>query len=121
MKTKHNYSAIACFLATFVVVQDVYADTNIPGIDARQDDQHKRIERGVASGQLTPLEARRLKIQQDRIETAESAAKADGIVTEEERIRLSLLQYKAKHAISRKERNDRKLNEVLDELQFRRY
>jgi uncharacterized membrane protein YebE (DUF533 family) len=104
-----------------IVAQAVKADTSTLGIDARQDYQHKHIERGVASGQLTPLEARRLKIQQDRIETAEHAAKADGIVTEEERIRISLLQHKAKHVLSRKERNDRKLNEVLDELQFRRY
>ena len=121
MKTKHNYFAIACFLTPFVVAQVVNADTSTPRIDADKDYQHKRIEHGIASGQLTPLEARRLKIQQNRIEIAENAAKADGIVTEEERIRLSLLQYKAKHAISRKERNDRKLNEVLDELQFRRY
>jgi hypothetical protein len=74
------------------------AGTDTPRIDARQAKQEQRIDQGVASGALTPREARRLNRQQHAIDTAENKAKSDGVVTAQERKRLT----KAQNASSRR-------------------
>ncbi len=68
------------------------AGASTPGIDQRQANQEKRIDNGVASGQLTRREAHRLERQQHRINHAENQAKADGTVTKAERKRLHHMQ-----------------------------
>lgn len=75
-----------------------------PKIDARLANQEKRIQQGVASGQLTPKEASRLEKGEARIEKAEVRAKADGLVTGQERKHLLKMEnheskaiYKEKH------------------------
>jgi hypothetical protein len=72
-----------------------------PGIDKRQANQEKRIDQGVASGELTKREARRLEKQQAHINKAEGRAKADGVVTKAERARLHHEQDKASGNILR--------------------
>ncbi|MFO1285321.1 MAG: hypothetical protein U1F49_01490 [Rubrivivax sp.] len=52
-----------------------------PRIDHRQADQERRIDQGVASGQLTGRETRRLEAQQGHIDRVEDRARADGKVT----------------------------------------
>ena len=52
-----------------------------PRLDQRQANQEKRIEQGVASGQLTEKE-------EDKLEADKQAAKADGKVTAQERKQL---------------------------------
>ena len=59
-----------------------------PGIDQRQANQAQRIDQGEASGALTPREARRLERRQGHIERMETRAKADGVVTGQERAHL---------------------------------
>ena len=86
------------------VAVPAFAET--PRVDQRQENQDKRIEQGVASGELTRREAARLDAQQDRIENAEERAKADGKVTRKERARLHLRQDKASRDI-RREKHDR--------------
>ena len=57
-------------------------------VDARQDRQQHRIERGVRSGDLTRHEARRLDRGQDRIDRMQHHARADGHVSRGERARI---------------------------------
>lgn len=71
--------------------------TNTPRIDQRQANQEKRIDQGIASGELTRREARRMNRQQAAVDQAENQAKSDGTVTAQERRRL----HKAQNATSR--------------------
>lgn len=75
--------------------------TNTPRIDQRQANQEKRIDQGVASGELTRREARKLNREQAAINAAEDKAKADGTVTAKERARLHKAQNHASRDIRR--------------------
>lgn len=75
-----------------------------PRVDARQAHQEKRIDRGVASGQLNEKEAHRLEKQQVHVDKVEEKAKADGTVTKAERRHMNRAQnrtsgniYQQKH------------------------
>ncbi len=59
-----------------------------PNADARQAHQRERIEQGVASGELTRAETRRLAAGQVHLNRVEERAKADGVVTGRERVHL---------------------------------
>ena len=82
-------------LGASLVVASIGAFANEPAtprVDARQVKQEKRIENGVASGQLTGKEAARLEKQQDHVAAVEEKAKADGTVTKAERRHLTRAQ-----------------------------
>lgn len=66
-----------------------------PRADQREANQEKRIDQGVASGQLNAKETHRLDKQQARIQGAEANAKADGKVTKGERKHLKNMQDRA--------------------------
>jgi hypothetical protein len=66
-----------------------------PRVDQREVNQDKRIQQGVASGQLTAKETYRLEKEQAVINKAETKAKADGKVTPHERRKLNKMQNKA--------------------------
>ena len=66
-----------------------------PRIDQREANQQARIDAGVASGQLSRREARRLEREQAQIRAAERNAKADGVVTPGERRELTRMQDEA--------------------------
>jgi ATP-dependent protease HslVU (ClpYQ) ATPase subunit len=72
-----------------------------PGVDQRQARQERRIDQGVASGELTQREARRLGREQNIVDKAENKAKADGTVTVAERKRLHRMQNRSSRDISR--------------------
>ena len=72
-----------------------------PRVDARQAVQDQRIEAGAEKGTLTRREQRRLELEQKGIARAETAAKADGTVTAQERQRLHRLQNQASRDIRR--------------------
>ena len=82
---------------------------NTPRIDQRQAKQERRIDQGIASGELTQREATRLERQQTAINQAEDKAKADGSVTAKERKRLTHAQNHASRNIYRQkhDRQDR--------------
>ena len=61
------------------------AQTATPGIAARQRNEQARIRQGVRSGALTRPEAARLRGREAEIRQDKRAAKADGIVTRDER------------------------------------
>ncbi len=63
-----------------------------PKIDQRDANQDKRVEQGIASGQLTQREVRRLNRGEARIDKAQDHAAADGKVTGQERKRIAHMQ-----------------------------
>ncbi|HCX32778.1 MAG TPA: hypothetical protein DHV08_04005 [Rhodocyclaceae bacterium] len=72
------------------------------GIDERQANQERRIQQGLASGQLTEREAARLR--SNKVERMQERAQGDGVVTPRERARIQHQQdvqsrriYKQKH------------------------
>jgi hypothetical protein len=77
-----------------------------PRVDQRQENQQQRIDKGVASGQLTPREAARMDRQQGRVASSEALAKSDGVVTKKERARLAHQQNKTSRHI-RHQKHDR--------------
>jgi hypothetical protein len=77
-----------------------------PGVDQRQANQEQRIDRGIASGELTARETKRLEKEQAVINRAEDQAKADGVVTAKERRRLHTMQDRASRDI-RRQKHDR--------------
>jgi hypothetical protein len=60
-----------------------------PKLDQREANQQKRIDQGVKSGALNDKEAARMQKRQDRLAKHEAKAKADGVVTPQERRRLN--------------------------------
>ena len=62
-----------------------HAQTATPHINARERNQKDRINQGVASGALTPREAARMRGREAGLTAEKRAAKADGVVTKEER------------------------------------
>lgn len=87
MNTRHVLFALIATLPSLVLAQ---AET--PRVDQRQLNQERRIDQGVASGSLTAREANRLERGQQRIDNMEARAKADGVVTRQERARLHQAQ-----------------------------
>ncbi len=88
------------------VAAPLYAQTETPKVDARQERQQERIQQGTASGELNQREAARLEKEQGRIAAHEEKAKADGVVTKEERRKLNREQNRASRHIA-KEKHDR--------------
>ena len=74
-------------------------------LDRRQQRQEDRIQQGLASGQLTPREARRLQNEQARIRGAERRMRADGNLSPQERARLNAMQQKSSQDIYRLRHN----------------
>ena len=53
-------------------------------VDARQAEQQRRINEGVASGQVNQAEQQRLQTGQAKVQRMEDKAKADGKITKKE-------------------------------------
>lgn len=84
----------------------VLAQSSTPRVDQRQVEQAQRIDQGVASGELSRREARRLERDQQHVENVEARAKADGVVTPRERARLDRAQDTQSRHIAR-QKHDR--------------
>ncbi len=67
--------------------------------ETRNVDQHKRIEEGKANGSITPMEARRLRLQQAHIKRTERRDAKDGVVTPGEAAHVEKMQDKASQNI----------------------
>lgn len=92
---------LAIVALTLGVSGMVFAQAETPGIDQRHANQEKRIDQGIASGQLNQREANRLDREQNRIDRMENRAKADGVVTDKERARIGGAQNRASRHIAR--------------------
>ncbi len=95
---------IAAAVAAVVAVPAFAQSAATPGIDQRQANQERRIDQGVASGELNARETARLERGQQRVENMETRAKSDGVVTKGERARIHQAQdvqskriYRQKH------------------------
>lgn len=101
MRFARPLTAAAIALLSLAGVTAAQAATDTPRADARQARQEARIANGVADGSLTRHEARHLQHQQRHIRHAERHAKADGVVTAQERHRLERMQDHASRSIHR--------------------
>jgi hypothetical protein len=72
-----------------------------PVVDKRERNQRTRIRSGVATGEVTRPEARRLRAEQRNIRRTEKRAKADGDVTPAEQAKLQRKQNRASRDIRR--------------------
>ena len=77
------------------------ASAGTPRINARQHNQFGRIYNGVANGELTRREARRLTAGQVHVQRVEARAKADGEVTARERAHVQHELNQQSHRIYR--------------------
>ena len=91
-------------------VVGAYAQDKTPVVDQREQNQEKRVEQGIKSGELTKGEAAHLEAQQGKIKVDEAKAKADGKVTAKERAKLKREQNRASRNIYRKKHNKRDRN-----------
>ena len=96
------------FVAALFVVPCSHAQsTNDPGIQQRMQNQDRRIDQGVNSGQLTPRETGRLEAEQAKIKQDELRMKSDGNLTAKERTKLTKEQNRASKDIYRLKHNAR--------------
>lgn len=84
------------------------AASKVPNMDAREKHQDQRIEKGLANGDISKREAKRLKMEQRGIDRAQKRAEADGQVTDKERARIDRMQDKASKDIKRQRSDDQK-------------
>ena len=75
-------------------------------VDKHQYNQHKRIQQGVHSGQLTRREATALRMQQVKIKSYKRMSKADGRVTHAERKMIRHAEMQASRGIYNKKHNN---------------
>lgn len=96
-------------LAAVLTAAAMPALADTPWLDARERNQRERIAQGVRSGELTRPEARRLVRGEWNLHRHERIAKADGVVTARERIRLDRHADRMSHRIYRQkhDRQDR--------------
>ena len=97
----------AAMLAAFAGVSQAAMAASTPRIDRREARQHARIHQGARSGQLTRHEARKLRRDQRHIARVERRAKADGVVTPQERRRITHAQNRESRRIYRLKHNHR--------------
>ena len=96
-------------LVVFVLGASAVSMAAHRGINARQHREQNRINRGIRSGELTRLEARRLEAGLVRINRFERHARSDGYLSPRERARLQHQLNRESRAIYRQthDRQDR--------------
>lgn len=93
--------SLAAAVILLTTTHAVSAQTATPGLNARQTHERARIRQGVASGELTRPEATRLRAREADIRQDKRAAKADGVVTRDERQDIRKDERQASRAIYR--------------------
>jgi len=88
-------------LVGFLTTGLAFAQTATPRADIRQAEQKARIREGVRSGELTPEEARTLRVEQRLVRITKRAMKSDGVVTPRERRVLNRQLNRTSRDISR--------------------
>jgi hypothetical protein len=105
MKSVMKSILVVALMAACASVASAHPST--PRVDRREARQQLRIRDGVRSGELTRAEARRLRAGERHIRRMERRAKADGVVTPRERVRLNRALNHQSHAIYRLKHNAR--------------
>ncbi len=88
MQATKTFAALCIMLPLAAFAQTALAQTNTPQVDQREMQQQARIQQGARSGALTQKEYQRLESGQQHVANMESKAKADGVVTKQERQKL---------------------------------
>ena len=91
----NKFTTLAAGMTLAVSSMGAFAQFSVaptPRIDQREANQQARIDAGVARGQLSRREARRLEREQAQIRVAERQAKSDGVVTPREHRQLERMQ-----------------------------
>ena len=96
---------LTALLLSFTI-QSKGQNNRTPKVAVKQEVQKKRIKQGVASGELTRAETKRLAKEQRAINRTKRKAKSDGKVTKRERIVISKMQNAASRDIKR-QKNDK--------------
>jgi hypothetical protein len=81
---------------------------SMSSIDQRQEYQQERIERGIRSGEITRSEAHRLEQGERAIDRAQARARADGVVTPQERARIDRMVDREGRAIYRESHDNQR-------------
>ena len=100
--------AITVFALASLILPGWVAAQSTPRIDQRQENQEKRIDKGVASGALNKKEAARLEKGQERVQKMEDRALKDGKVTKREKRRIEHAQDVQSTRIARQKHDKQK-------------
>ena len=102
MNLKFLIASVALSMGTMAMAQIApQAAASTPRLDKREVMQQKRVDQGVASGQLTAQETNNLDKREAKLNADETAAKADGKVTRAERRKLKREANRGSKAIHR--------------------
>jgi len=93
---------------SMLIAGAVLAQTATPVVTERQENQKARIAEGVKSGELTKRETAKLRAEQRAIRAEKRMAKADGVVTAEERAKLRHDQNRASRNIHKQKHDAQK-------------
>jgi hypothetical protein len=108
--SKISKSILVTFVVSLFAATAFAASNEAPGVEKRMENQERRIEQGVKSGELTPREAGRLEAQQAKIQQDKARMEADGKLTKAERKKLKREQDRASKNIYRKKHNERSVD-----------
>jgi hypothetical protein len=100
----NNLKTVVAFAVGSLFAGAAFAQSNY-SIEQRDRIEQARIDRGVASGQLTSREADRLQDGRAQIERMESRARSDGTLTRNERARIDGAQDRLSRDIYRESRD----------------
>ncbi len=102
-------SMLLAGMATLWLSAPAQASPQDPGVNARQHHQQQRIGQGIRSGELTPVEARRLEREQRHIRREERHYRADGQLSPAERADLQRdLNRSSRHIYNEKHDNQQR-------------
>jgi hypothetical protein len=102
MKKKLFVSAVYFFL----LVIAGRAQTAMPKVTERQENQQARIAQVVKSGESTPVETKHLQTRETKIQDDKKEAKSDGRVTPAERAKLNREEHRSSQAIYLQKHNE---------------
>jgi len=91
----------SAFIACMAISYISSAQTATPRVTQRQVNQQKRMANGVNSGELTARETEHLEKREAKLQQNKKEAKADGVVTNQERRQLKREENRNSRAIKR--------------------
>ena len=98
---KKNFISAGLLFAFVTIASAGFEQTKTPVIKERQENQQKRIAEGVKSGELTAKETKHLEGREVKIQKDKKEAKADGVVTKQERAKLRREENRTSRSIYR--------------------
>lgn len=91
----------SAFIACMAISYISNAQTATPRVTKRQVNQQERIAGGVKSGELTARETKHLETREAKLQQNKKEAKADGVVTGQEKRQLKREENRNSRAIKR--------------------